>query len=92
MGDGEMPHEKIQDESGVEAHVSWSNERYVQVATLSANPKEFVEWCRNLVSEWDEKAELHERLGMFWTPNRYEINQLIRILRRARDMAFGKDE
>jgi len=29
---------------------------------------------------------------MFWSPNRYQINQLIRYLRRARDQAFGADE
>ncbi|MFZ0789743.1 MAG: hypothetical protein WAM94_08985 [Chromatiaceae bacterium] len=33
-----------------------------------------------------------ESMGMFWTPNRYQINELIRVLRRARDQAFGRDE
>lgn len=31
-------------------------------------------------------------MGMFWTPNRYQINQLIRVLRRARNAAYGADE
>lgn len=31
-------------------------------------------------------------LGMFWSPDRQEINQLIRVLRRARNAAFGADE
>ena len=29
---------------------------------------------------------------MYVDLGRYEINQLIRILRRARDQAFGRDE
>jgi hypothetical protein len=98
-----MPKEKLTDESGIMAQVVWSHDQYVQVATLSVNPKEFVQWCRNIV----ERHEAHEAaladgrdshfaegesLGMFWSPNRYQINQLIRYLRRARDQAFGADE
>jgi len=33
-----------------------------------------------------------ESMGMYWSPNRYQINELIRVLRRARDQAFGRDE
>ena len=33
-----------------------------------------------------------ESMGMFWTPNRHQINELIRALRRARDQAYGRDE
>ena len=32
------------------------------------------------------------QMGMFWTPDRYQVNQLIRHLRRARNAAFGADE
>jgi hypothetical protein len=87
-----MPRESIHDESGVEAQVVFSHDQYVQVAVLSTNPKEFVEWARMLVEEYDAKGELHQHLGMFWTPKRGQINDLIRNLRRARDYAFGKDE
>ena len=31
-------------------------------------------------------------MGMYWSPNRHQINQLIRILRRARNAAYGADE
>lgn len=106
-----MPKEKIQDESGCVAQVTWSHDQYVQVATLSANPKEFVEWCREIVARADAlKArpnDAHpetphisdptrlfdsESMGMFWTPRRSQINDLIRALRRSRDQAFGRDE
>jgi hypothetical protein len=102
MGDGEMPKEKLQDESGILAQVVWSHDQYVQIATLSTNPKDFVLWCRNIVEQYDahEAAQAKgkdsyfadESLGMFWSPNRYQINDLIRHLRRARDQAFGRDE
>ena len=97
-----MPKEKIKDESGILAQVVWSHDQYLQVATLSTNPKEFVEWCRGVVEQYDthearlaEKKDSYfavESLGMFWSPNRYQINELIRVLRRARDQAYGRDE
>lgn len=108
-----MPKEKIRDESGVLAQVAWSHDQYVQVATLHTDPAPFIEWCRQLVTDYDRAAAVgpvtsilpgpphitdsgrlfsHESLGMFWTPNRYQINELIRVLRRARDQAFGRDE
>lgn len=31
-------------------------------------------------------------LGIWWTPDRYQINALIRLLRKGRDEAFGRDE
>lgn len=97
-----MPKEKLRDESGILAQVVWSHDQYVQVATLGTDPATFIEWCRNKVEEYDahEAAQTKgtesyfgaESLGMFWSPNRYQINQLIRVLRRARDQAFGADE
>ncbi len=97
-----MPKEKIQDESEIRAQVVWSHDQYVQVATLSTNPAEFVAWCRSVAERYDEhEARLAagkdsyfeaESLGMFWTPSRYQINELIRVLRRARDQAYGRDE
>ena len=100
-----MPRETVRDQSGVAAQVVWSPDQHVQLATLSTNPKEFVEWCRLLVERADaakaertphlsDPAQLvsDESLGMFWTPDRYQVNQLIRHLRRARNSAFGADE
>ena len=97
-----MPKEKIKDESGIVAQVVWSHDQYLQVASLSTDPKEFVAWCRIIVADYDahEAAQANgkdsyfatESLGMFWSPNRYQINELIRVLRRARDQAYGRDE
>lgn len=114
-----MPKETIYDENKHTClEVRWSPDQYVQVATLSNNPKEFVEWCRNLVQGYDiEAAKLKGKdqfvdprklemphvsdptqlltvasLGMFWTPGRDELNRLIRVVRRARNAAFGADE
>lgn len=102
MGSGEMPKERIKDESGILAQVVWSHDQYVQVATLSTNPKEFVEWCRGIVHDYDaheaavakkqDSYFVDSSLGMFWSPNRHQINELIRVLRRARDQALGRDE
>jgi hypothetical protein len=104
-----MPKETVRDRSGCAATVTWSQDQHVQLATLSTNPKEFVEWCRLLVQNADEikaagsgretphistpaRLVSDESLGMFWTPDRYQVNQLIRHLRRARNAAFGADE
>lgn len=105
-----MPKEKISDQYGSSvAQVTWSQDRHVQLATLSTNPKEFAAWCRDIADrfEADEVMEKSKRvphitdpgrlfevdsMGMFWTPDRHEVNQLIRVLRRARNAAFGADE
>jgi hypothetical protein len=119
-----MPRETIHGEdSYVAAEVVWSNDQYVQLATLSTDAKTFIAWCRDLVERFDKAAKPRIEfglangdayipspepspepspveaesahlgsLGMFWSPNRHQINQLIRILRRARNAAFGADE
>jgi hypothetical protein len=57
--------------------VGWGREAsYVQVATI------------NLQVEEHGSPEY----GWFVDLDRHRINQLIRVLRRARDQAFGKDE
>jgi len=102
-----MPREIIPDPSGFVAEVSWS-ESHVQLATLSSNPDQFVAWARQLVATYDERGlpelgdptRVTERIrlidgtatGMFWTPDRHEINTLIKVLRRARNSAYGADE
>jgi hypothetical protein len=30
--------------------------------------------------------------GLWWTPTRFQVNSLIRLLRKARDAAYGRDE
>lgn len=58
--------------------VSWSKEaEYVQVATGYRDPVTF----ESNSEEW-----------WFTNLGRREINNLIRVLRRARDQAYGRDE
>jgi len=58
--------------------VSWSQEaEYVQVATGS----------RDAVTH-----ESNSEQWLFVSLERREINELIRVLKRARDQAFGRDE
>ena len=113
-----MPREAFPDRSGCIAEVSWGD-HHLQVATLSTNPDQFVEWCRMIVeradarkaseknpeevipSDWESRIP-HiadngrlldgSSLGMFWSPERWEVQQLIKALRRARDRVWGADE
>ena len=103
-----MPKETVRDQSGCAATITWSPDQHVQLATLSTNPAEFIAWCRHLVEDYDKAVKADAELphltgtydsmvvgtsmGMFWTPDRYQVNQLIRHLRRARNAAFGADE
>lgn len=78
-----MPKENIHSVSdaanpALNAEVSWSREaEYVQLGTV--NP--------------DENATTEDCItnGWFVTLDRVQINRLIRVLRRARDQAFGAD-
>lgn len=59
--------------------VGWSRDaEHVQVATVNAEDREL--------------RPTPEGNGWFVALDRNEINRLIRVLRRARDQAFGKDE
>jgi hypothetical protein len=60
--------------------VGWSRDRYVAVATTRVSAKQ----PGDGETLWDE--------GQHVDLNREQINELIRVLRRARDQAFGRDE
>lgn len=69
------------DEPDCRVEVRWSKERFLQVGTT----KHFVDPCADVSSqEWWE--------GQWVDLDRQTINDLIRVLRRARDQAFGRDE
>ena len=88
-----MPAERITDENGMDVRITWSHDQEVQIATVFTDAERFVEWARELVKEYDDKQSIgFHGLGAYWTPTRYQINQLIRHARRARDQAYGKDE
>lgn len=102
-----MPRESIPDmPGGAVAEVTWGSQGHVQLGVLGTDTATFVEWCRNLVAVYDETVAKTspslpagatpvlpgESLGMWWTPSREQINQLIRVLRRGRNAAYGADE
>lgn len=65
--------------------VRWNREGgYVQIVTKAQDP-----YGGRFAGD---DPETHFTDGMYVDLGRYEINQLIRNLRRARDQAFGKDE
>lgn len=84
-GSTTMPKERIhscyaEDHPDLVAQITWSREPtgHVQLATLNDDAVELV--------------PTPEGNGWFVTLDRREINDLIRVLRRARDQAFGRDE
>lgn len=58
-------------------HVGWTPDCYVQVATLNPRVK-------------PDRPDSPEA-GWYTTLDRLAINRLIRVLRRARDAAYGAD-
>jgi len=83
-GSTTMPKELVrskypEDHPGLVAQVGWGRDsQHVQLATVN-----------------DDAAKLEptpEGNGWFVQLDRHGINDLIRILRRARDQAFGRDE
>lgn len=58
--------------------LGWSKDaQHVQLATIA--------------EDWQELEPTPEGNGWFVSLNRHGINQLIRMLRRARDQAYGAD-
>lgn len=82
-----MPKEVIHDDdhvygtensSPLAVEVGWGRNTYVQIASLNLEVKE----TKPDTTEW----------GWFVDLDRPMINKLIRVLRRARDQAYGADE
>lgn len=80
--------------------VSWSKEAsHVQMATKVVRPSDHAPFVHETFLEYLEplpEDQLHGVLsmmsGMYATLDRDSINNIIRVLRRARDQAFGRDE
>ena len=84
-----MPKEKIDDfvTDQFSVTVGWERDKYVQIATVY-NPG-----AKNAYAAIEEmKAEGEAFTGWHTTLDRDHINRLIRVLRRARDQTFGRDE
>ena len=59
--------------------LSWQRDlEYVQIATFARHP--------------ESKETIGRDDAQFVTLERHGINKMIRVLRKARDQAFGKDE
>lgn len=88
-----MPHERMQGSyPAFDLNVSWSRDcGYVQVATSTEEP-EHVKRMAAAIAE-GAQGESSVTLGVFVDlDDRRKVNDLIRVLRRARDQAFGADE
>lgn len=87
-----MPKELIYDHvsgNAFQVKVSWDRDaNYVQVASIADNSEQRI---RDILDagERDPNGTLFD--GWYTTLDRAGINQLIRVLRRARDSAFGPD-
>jgi hypothetical protein len=96
-----MPKEVIRDVAGqFDVTVGWNRAPgEVQIATVVRPPERDGEprTLRELVESWPEGAgRYHDDTelltGLWSTLDRRQLNELIRVLRKARDAAFGRDE
>lgn len=89
-----MPRENINctTDAGLRAQVSWSRDaEYVQLATIRARKPVVTTANVPGVVATSVLAVPVQSDGWFVDLNREQINRLIRVLRRARDSAFGSD-
>lgn len=98
---GGMPKEVIRDEAAMyDVQVSWAREKYVQIGIETHDG---VPIASHLI-ERPDATDLNESVddmlyqgqlaaftGLWGTLDREGCNRLIRVLRRARDQAFGAD-
>lgn len=92
-GDGEMPKEIVRSSthSVFDVAIRWGRDSNdVQIATALAPDSTFD--LKALVDGWYENPETRpETVGLWADLTRSDINRLIRLLRKARDTAFGAD-
>ena len=80
--------------------VSWSREAtHVQIATKCVHAADHTAYVHESFMDYLKPLPEDERLGvlsmmagLYSTLDRDAINNIIRVLRRARDQAFGRDE
>lgn len=81
-----MPKENINNENErdpvTRIELSWQQDAYVQLTTALR---------REVPATADEPAHVTYDTGAYVGLTRYGINRLIHALRRARDVAYGKD-
>lgn len=68
-------------------HIGWDRDCHVEVATVSPHGR---------LMAYDPETKTYVQMGdtpgWFIQLDRHGINEMIRVLRRARDAAYGKDE
>lgn len=76
--------------------VRWQKEGYPGVGLVTYNPNRRVSTTIEVDSMGVQVGKPEEEAFPFegWHTelNRYQLNELIRVLRRARDQVFGRDE
>lgn len=82
-----------------DVEVRWGRDSSdVQIATVMppAQTSEAPQNLAQLVASWDDACGDPENpdgaRGLYSSLDRHAINELIRVLRKARDQAFGRDE
>lgn len=82
-----MPREKFnsdnQPDAATRLEVSWQHGAYVQLTTALR---------RDVASTAEAPAHVAYDTGAYVSLDRYGLNRLINVLRRARNAAYGKDE
>jgi hypothetical protein len=90
--EGEMPRELLSvsglTQDPVAIDVAWGRGTHVQMATLSHPELPSLSGSLEFTTTPDEPT----RQGFYVDMSRESINRLIRVLRKARDQAFGVDE
>jgi hypothetical protein len=90
MGEQRMPKEVIRDVAGqYDVQVGWSHEPtgHVQVGIETNDGLSIAKH----LTDPDEGTTAADFTGLWGTVDREGVNRLIRVLRRARDAAFGAD-
>lgn len=101
--EGVMPRETVFDDVELyDIKVGWEREKYVQVGIETHDRRAIVDKLLGADAQNPEvravidgllgDGQLASFTGLWGTLNRDSCNQLIRLLRRARDQAFGRDE
>lgn len=89
-----MPKETIRGE-GFDVEIAWGRDQaHVQLATVMKPPEtpNSPDGLGVLLEGWSPDERIRAR-GLYATlDQRHAINEIIRVLKRARDQAFGRDE
>lgn len=85
-----MPRERIYDDAGMfDLEIQWASGRYVQVGLETHSGEPITQAVNPAQAEASAQTQF---TGLWGTFDRVALNRIIRILRRARDAAYGADE